>query len=160
MSLFTENRVRIILYREEFKDIFRKINYEWIEKYFQVTDLDKKAFDNPQTEIIDKEGFIFLAQYEDQIVGSAALEKITNQQYALTRMSVDVNYQGKKIGQFLIETAIKKAKELNVNSIVLYTNQNLISALNLYFKNGFRAVPLDYVPYKRATIKMELRIAN
>ncbi len=160
MNSFIENKVRIIPYREEFKDIFRDINYEWIEKYFEITDLDRKAFGNPQIEIIDKEGFIFLAQYEDQIVGSAALEKITNQQYALTRMGVNAGYQGKKIGKFLIETAIEKAKELKVNSIVLYTNQNLISALNLYFKNGFKVVTLDYVPYKRATIKMELRISD
>lgn len=158
MNSFIENKVQIIPYREEFKEIFRNINYEWIEKYFEVTDLDRKAFDNPQIEIIDKEGFIFLAQYENQIVGSVALEKITNQQYALTRMGVNSGYQGKKIGQSLIETAIEKAKGLKLNVIVLYTNQNLISALNLYYKNGFKVVPLDYVPYKRATIKMELSI--
>ena len=160
MNLSAENKVKIITYREEFKEIFRNINYEWIEKYFEVTELDKKAFNNPQQEIIDKGGFIFLAQYENQIVGSVALEKITDQQYALTRMGVNPGYQGQKIGQSLIEKAIEKSKELGLNSIILYTNQKLINALNLYFKNGFKVVPLDDVPYVRATIKMELKIAS
>lgn len=160
MSSSIENKVQIIPYQEAFKEAFRNLNYEWIEKYFEVTELDKKAFDNPQQEIIDKTGFVFLALYENQIVGSVALEKITNRQYALTRMGVDPGYQGKKIGQSLMETAIEKAKELGLSSIILYTNQKLVNALNLYFKNGFKVVPLDDVPYTRATIKMELKIVN
>lgn len=160
MNSSTENKVKIITYHKEFKEIFRNINYEWIKKYFEVTELDKKAFDNPQQEIIDKGGFIFLAQYENQILGSIALERITDQQYALTRMGVDLDYQGKKIGQFLMEKVIEISKELKLSSIILYTNQKLVNALNLYFKNGFKVVPLDDVPYTRATIKMELKIVN
>lgn len=150
-----ETKVRVIPYREEFREIFRAINYGWIERFFEVTELDKKAFDNPQKEIIDKGGHVFLAQFENKMVGSVALEKISGKQYALTRMGVDPDYQGKQIGQTLMAKAIEKSKELEATSVILYTNQVLINAINLYFKNGFKMVPLDYVPYKRATIKME-----
>lgn len=128
--------------------------------YFEVTELDKKAFNNPKTEIIDKRGYIYLAKYGNKIIGSVALERISDQQYALTRMGVDADYQGNKIGQLLMDTAINKCKELQLNSVVLYTNQVLISALNLYFNNGFKVVELDYVPYERGTIKMELILIN
>ncbi len=107
--------------------------------------------------IIDKKGFIYLAKYNNDIVGSVALERISDKQYALTRMGVESGYQGKQIGQLLIEIAIEKCIELKLESVVLYTNQVLTNALNLYFKNGFRIVQLDYVPYKRVTIKMELK---
>jgi len=158
MSVLPQIQVQIIPYSEEFKEMFRKINYEWIQKYFEVTILDKKAFDNPKKEIIDKGGFVYLARYDNEIIGSVALEKITEKQYALTRMGVKIGCQGRKVGQSLMGMVIKTSKELELNSVVLYTNQVLINALNLYFKNGFKVVPLDYVPYERATIKMELKL--
>ncbi len=99
-----------------------------------------------------------MAKYGNEIIGSVALERITNKQYVLTRMGVKLGCQGKKVGRSLIKTSIEKAKELGLNSVVLYTNQVLVNALNLYFANNFKVVPLDYVPYKRATIKMELKI--
>lgn len=159
MSTLLQTQVQIIPYREEFKETFKKVNYEWIAKYFEITPLDKRAFNNPKKEILDKNGYIYLAMHNNKIIGSVALEKITTTQYALTKMGVDKAYQGRKVGQLLIDTAIKKSKELTLTSVVLYTNQVLINALNLYFKNGFKVVPLDEIEYKRATIKMELKLS-
>jgi N-acetylglutamate synthase-like GNAT family acetyltransferase len=158
MTIAITNKLAIIRYHEEFKDSFRVINYEWIEKYFEVTELDKQAFENPEKAILDKGGYIYLALYDNTIIGSIALERISNKQFALTRMGVQASFQGMKVGQSLMKTAIDKCKELELDSVILYTNQVLINALNLYFKNGFKFVALDYVPYKRATIKMELKL--
>ncbi|MDB2606637.1 GNAT family N-acetyltransferase, partial [Zobellia sp.] len=101
-------------------------------------------------------GYIYLAFIDGKVVGSIGLERINDKEYALTKMGVKPNYQGKKIGSFLMEKALQKARELNLNSFVLYTNQELIGALNLYIKYGFRFVKLDYTSFKRATIKMQL----
>jgi putative acetyltransferase len=157
MTTAITNKLEIIKFREEFKDAFKAINYEWIEKYFEVTELDKLAFNNPTEAILDKEGFIYLALYENTIIGSVALERITQKQYALTRMGVQPGFQGMKVGQSLMDAAIDKCKEMELESVVLYTNHVLINALNLYIKNGFKFVTLDDVPYKRAKIKMELK---
>ena len=159
MKPISANSVRIIPFREDLKDMLKTINYEWIEQYFHVTELDRRVLENPKREILDKGGYIYFAQYQDKIVGSVALERITDTQYALTRMGVRPSCQGMNIGQLLIDKAIEKAKELALENIMLYTNQILINALNLYFKNGFKAVPMDTVPYKRATIKMQLNFA-
>lgn len=158
MKSSPQNKIQIIPYREEFKEDFKAINYEWLERYFVVTELDKIAFNNPSKEILDKGGYIYLAMQDNTVIGSVALERITNTQYALTRMGVKAKQQGNKIGQSLVETAVEKCKELNVKSVILYTNHILINALNLYFKNGFKCVALDAVAYKRATIKMELKL--
>ncbi len=158
MNKIIKNNIQIISYREEFNRDFKEINYEWIEKYFTITELDKKAFNNPKKEILDKGGYIYLAIHNNTPIGSIALEKITNNKYALTRMGVKSGYQGKEVGQSLMKIAIEKCNELKLDILVLYTNQVLINALNLYFKNGFKVVSLDYVPYERATIKMELKI--
>ncbi len=62
------------------------------------------------------------------------------------------------IDQLLIETPINKSKELELETLVFYTNQILINALNLYPKNNFKFVALDSVPNTRATIKMQLNL--
>lgn len=66
MNTSEKLQVRIIPYRDEIKEMLKIINYEWIEKYFEVTDLDRKVFENPQAEILDKDGYIYMAHYGDE----------------------------------------------------------------------------------------------
>ena len=112
MKTETKLEVEIIPYREEFKAMLGIINAEWIDKYFEVTARDQKAFDDPKGEILDKGGCIYYAKYGTEIIGSFALEKMTDTQFALTRMGVMAGYQGKRIGQFLMDKALEKSKEL------------------------------------------------
>jgi len=150
--------VEIILYTPENWESLGKVNSWWIEKYFEITPMDLKAFRDPQSEIIDRGGYIYFARIGEKIVGSIALEKLDNNGlYALTRMGVLPGCQGLGIGQSLMDVVLDKSREIRVKILILYTNQLLIQALNLYYRNGFKAVPLDEVAYERATIKMEMR---
>lgn len=157
MNKFSDSTTEIISYNDDLKEMLKIINYEWLEKYFQVTKLDKKAFDNPKEEIIDKDGYIYFARFNGEIVGSIALEKLSEKQFVLSRFGVKSGFQGKKIGKLLMDKVMEKANELKIASIILYTNHVLINALNMYYRYGFKAVPMDDVPYKRASIKMEFR---
>src|SRR6056297_1213690 len=118
MNLQSQPRIKIIPYRDEFLEAFKMINYEWIEKYFEVTTLDRKAFNNPKREIKDKGGYIYLAEFQNEIVGAVALERISQNKYALTRMGVKMQFQGKRIGQSLIAHVINESKNLNAQRIV------------------------------------------
>ena len=72
-------------------------------------------------------------------------------------MAVSPEYQGKKIGQKLIEYCILFAKAQNWKSITLYSHKKLVPAINLYRKMGFIEVPVEKdVHYARANIKMLL----
>jgi ribosomal protein S18 acetylase RimI-like enzyme len=157
MKKTIQTEVEIIPYQEKFKEAFREINYEWLEKFFEVTALDKKFFDNPSKEIIDKGGYIYLSLLDHKIIGSIALERVTDKEYALAKMRVKPNYQGRRVGQLLIEKALKKSNELDLESLILYTNHRLIGALNLYGKYGFKFVEVDNAAFERATIKMQLK---
>ncbi len=153
-----EETVKIIPYQDKYKADFKALNYEWLENFFEVTALDKKFFDNPTQEIIICGGYIYLAVLDQKIIGSVALEKINNKEYTLAKMAVKPAYQGKKVGKLLLETAIKKAKILNLESLILYTNHRLVSALNLYTKYGFKFVPVNNAAFERATVKMQLKL--
>ncbi|MEZ4900957.1 MAG: hypothetical protein R2822_03985 [Spirosomataceae bacterium] len=45
-------------------EAFKRINYEWIARYFKVEPLDMQSLENPQTFYLDKGGLILLAIYQ------------------------------------------------------------------------------------------------
>ncbi len=46
------NAIEILDYAAQHKEYFQRLNYEWLEKYFKVEELDKKILLNPEEEII------------------------------------------------------------------------------------------------------------
>lgn len=153
-----ESQVQVVGYNDKYKKDLQRLNYEWLEKYFSVEPSDVVSLANPKKEIIDKGGFAFFALSGNEVVGTASLLKGENKVFELGKMAVTGNQQGKKVGQKLMDACLKKAKELKLNSVILYSNSKLAPALNLYFKNGFKVVSMERAPYKRSNIKMELRL--
>jgi ribosomal protein S18 acetylase RimI-like enzyme len=149
---------QIIDFSEETKGAIKTLNVEWLEKYFRVEPSDVKSLSDPVGEIIDKGGLIYYATYNGAIVGTASLIRITNERDELAKMAVTENAQGHGIGQLLMDHCMSIAAQLNLESLVLYSNTKLGSAIHLYRKYGFVEVPLDIVHYERANIKMEKTI--
>ena len=136
---------------KEFKDL----NIAWLQKYFEVEPADEKVLNDPQKEIIKKGGFIFFAKSGNTIAGTVSLLKLNEDVFELAKMAVAESWQGKKIGNLLMEYCIDFAKKLDAAKLVLYSNRKLLPALHLYKKFGFVEVPLENSEYKRSDIKME-----
>ena len=151
-------QIDIINYDEQFDEDFARLNRAWLQKYFVVEPIDEKIFANPRTYIIDNGGYVFFAKISDQIAGTFALIKTEDGIYELSKMAVAEEFQGKKIGNKMIEFCLQKAKELTADKLILYSNTKLKPAIHLYRKFGFKEVPLGNVGYKRADIKMEIDI--
>jgi N-acetylglutamate synthase-like GNAT family acetyltransferase len=115
--------------------------------------------ENPETEIINKGGFIFFAEYENEIVGTAALINHSDSVFELAKMAVNEKVQGKQIGKKLAQAAINKVMSLNADLLFLETNSKLLPALNLYKNLGFNEVEMKVQSeYSRATLRMELEM--
>ena len=71
---------------------------------------------------------------------------------------MDEKFQGRKVGNKIIEFSLEKAKELGAQKVILHSNTALKPAIHLYNKFGFKEVSLGDVEYKRADIKMEIDI--
>ena len=152
------NKIEIINFSADLKEPIKTLNYEWLEKHFQVEKGDVVSLSNPQEEIIDKGGFIFYAKLNDQIVGTASLLKKSEAVFELGKMAVTVNAQGYGIGTLLLEHSLNFAKENGIQKIILYSNTILETAINLYRKYGFVEIELESGLYQRANIKMEKTI--
>lgn len=150
--------IKVVEYSEQYKADFKKLNLEWIEEYFIVEQSDKFVLENPQESIIDKGGFIYFAAIKNEIVGTFALMKVNNETYELAKMAVTKKYQNNGIGKRLMDFAIYKVKYLNSNRLILYTNSNLQTALNMYIKYGFKEITKNDFHNNRADIKMEMRL--
>ncbi len=156
--ILTMEKIEIIAYSDIYKDAFKSLNYEWIEKYFYVEPTDELVLNNPEEVVIRTGGHIFFARLNDEIVGTFALLKIDDFTFEFAKMAVSVKFQNRGIGKMLLNLAIVKAKELNAQRLVLYTNTALEAAVNLYLKKGFRVIPKDDFHNNRANVKMELEI--
>ncbi|MGV3589941.1 MAG: GNAT family N-acetyltransferase [Adhaeribacter sp.] len=146
----------ILPYDPTYKEDFRRLNHEWINKYFELEDLDNQILDNPESYILAKGGNILFARYQGEIVGTCALLKVTDTTYELGKMAITEKVQGLKIGQYLCQAAIVKAKAMGATTLELYSHRSLQPALHVYRKLGFQQVPCPPSGYKRSDIKMEL----
>lgn len=151
--------VSIVPFEEKYAKDFKALNEEWISTYFKMESADHQSLDHPKEYILDRGGEIFIALYQDEVVGSCALIKMNDPQYdyELAKMAVSPKVQGKNIGWLLGSTIVNRAKELGGRNLYLESNTMLKPAINLYQKLGFEKVVGRATPYERCNIQMELK---
>lgn len=139
---------------------FRRLNEEWIARYFALEPADLQALDHPEEYILRPGGCILLAEMAQQAVGTCALIKMADGGYELAKMAVAPAAQGQRIGWLLGQAAVQRARDLGARRVYLESNSALGPALALYRKLGFQ--PLAQAtpsPYARADVQMELLLA-
>ena len=154
----TDLTVEIVGFEDRYANDFARLNYEWLEMYFDVEDHDREMLDAPIDYIIKPGGQIFFAKVDGQIVGTVALIVVDQDTYELAKMGVTPKYKGLKIGKKLMHHAIEEARKAGRKRLVLESNTKLTAAINLYIDSGFKAAPLACSPYARCNIRMELKL--
>jgi len=154
-------KIQIVEYNTGYKDHFAKLNYEWLEKYFEVEESDQNILLHPKREIIQKGGQIFFARFDKHVVGTVAILNNDKQTCELTKMAVTSSFQGRQIGTKLLNRSIKYAKTKNYKTMVLCTSPLLKKAINLYKSFGFvdskNALSTD-LNLKRGCKQMEMKL--
>lgn len=146
----------IIDYEDQYISDFQRLNLEWLEKYGLVESHDLEILHHPQEFIIDKGGYIFLLLEGKDVIGSAGICKINEEEFEIIKMAVAPEHRGKKLSHMLLEKCIAKAKDEGAGKITLFSNSQLQTAISLYEKFGFKHVDVVDAPFETADIKMEL----
>ena len=152
-----EKEVQIIEYQPFYKDDFKRINVEWIAKFFVVEPHDLEQLDDPQA-IIDNGGQIFLAKMGDEIVGTSAIIHDGDNVYELAKMGVTPKAQGLGLGKKLCAISIEEAIKRKAKVLYLLSNRKLTPAITMYESLGFIEVPLGGTLYERTDIKMDYKL--
>jgi len=141
---------------------FRRLNEEWITRYFVLEAKDRKSFDDPQSTILNRGGRIFLAIENDQAVGCCALVPIAPNEFEVAKMAVTPSSQGAGVGRRLLSKTIAEACSMGATRLYIETNHTLAPAIHLYESLGFKHIPYERVtpsPYARADVYMELLLS-
>ena len=155
IQYFYSMEVKILDFKPAYRTHFERLNKAWLEEFFVVEPIDQQVLENPEEAILKNGGAILFAEYGSEVIGTVALRWIEEGILEMTKMAVDTKFQGKGAGRLLCTAAIKKAKEMGVEKLILYSNTSLAAAIALYRKMGFVEIPLEEGVYKRSNIKME-----
>jgi N-acetylglutamate synthase-like GNAT family acetyltransferase len=138
---------------------FRKLNEEWIARYFGMEQKDEAILGDPKSAILDSGGRIFLAILDGEPVGCCALIHMSANEFEVAKMGVTASCQGRGVGRQLLEAVVEAARNSGVRRLYLETNDQLTTAIRLYESAGFQHVPAERIvpsPYARANVRMEL----
>ncbi len=152
------HEITVRLFRPGDEKDFRRLNEAWIAKYFGIESKDRETFADPQRKIIDPGGQIFLAFLDGVAVGTVGLRRMSGQvrSYELIKMATDENYQRRGIARAVVGAAITWARQQKACRLYLETNSSLTPAITLYESVGFKHMPPQPTPYKRADVFMEM----
>jgi ribosomal protein S18 acetylase RimI-like enzyme len=128
----------IVEYDPSLAEAFYTINAQWISSMFVLEPVDEETLSNPQEKILDPGGAILFVKSEQHgIVGACALKKTSEGVFELTKMGVLETARGLKAGEFLLAAILKRAKEMEIETLYLLTSSKCEAAIHLYEKLGF-----------------------
>lgn len=140
-------------------DAFRKLNEEWLTKFFVIEPHDREMLNDAANFILARGGEIFLAEWSGEIIGCCAMIPANEGEYELAKMAVTERAQGRQIGKRLGEACVNWAKAKGARMIFLESNSRLTTALNLYRKLGFKFAERPFVSeYARSNVYMMIEL--
>lgn len=150
--------MKIVGFSQNLAPHFEAINKDWIERYFTLEPIDQLILGNPKEKIIDDGGAILFAVESDEVLGTVALKKHSEEVVELTKMGVYEKARNRGVGRKLILAVLEKAEDMGFKKIVLYSSRKLENAIHLYRKMGFQELSCYDDLYERCDIKMELSL--
>lgn len=148
--------IKIVKWEDRFAKAYIDLSIEWLEKYVSVEPGDLEIIEHPYEAVLNDRGMIWFALLDNTPIGTVTMINSNNNSFELAKLAVTEKYKKLGIGERLMKVAIEFAKENSAKKIYLFTNHNLIPAINLYKKCGFVQIPLIDNKYIESDMKMEL----
>lgn len=118
------------------------------------------TIDNIEKEILNPSSDFYFVKYHNEIIGyiklnseKAQTEIVTGTSLEIKRIYVLKSYQGKGIGQFLLNEILQKAKEKKVEFIWLGVWDQNIRAIKFYERNNFKI--FDTHPFMLGSVQQK-----
>ncbi|MCU0351172.1 MAG: GNAT family N-acetyltransferase [Flavobacterium sp.] len=150
--------ITISTYKSEYAKAFKELNLAWLEEFFTPEPYDIEVLSNPEKYILNKGGEIYFVIENNHPVGTVALMYNELNELEFTKMAVHKSAQGKGFGKLLMNCCLENAIKMGAKELILYSNTNLATAIQLYIKSGFKEIPVGHTAYKRCNIKMSIKL--
>jgi len=154
--------LRIRSFDDTLAAAFHDINAAWISAMFTLEPTDREVLENPRARIIAPGGDILFVEAPGVgVIGTCALQRTGERRFELTKMGVIEAARGRKAGEFLLRAVLRRARELDAETLYLLTNSACACAIHLYEKLGFvhdATILRDYgARYARCDVAMLYR---
>lgn len=156
VNLFYNTHMTITLHRytdkkfslDEVKTLFREYNdVLQIDLVFQ--DFEAEFKNLPGKYDPKNNGQLYWLTYNGESAGCAGFYQYEEGTCEIKRVYVRSKFQGKKLGQLIMETAIDDAKKLGYKTMILDSLGRLTTAKQLYLKLGFTEIePYNINPHE------------
>lgn len=126
-----------------------------VNVYVEGADSD---LENIREEYLETDGEFLVGEYDGRIVATGAyhspsyyydefLGELPEQTVEITRMRVDPDYQRRGFGETVYDELERRARDDDINTLVLDTTARQEVARNLYEKKGFREIEREEVDF-------------
>ena len=149
--------LQIKAFDDKYHQQFREISLDWLQSNGLYEKADDDLLDNPQ-KYLENGSFIFLAHYNNEIVGTVTLSPLENNTFEIMKLGVIDAYKRLGIGRKLLQICIDICHEKDVKLITLDTSSKLVNAIKLYEEFGFVHAEITTSYYESADVKMELKL--
>lgn len=148
----------IVAWDPRHRDAFRDLNLWWLERWFEVEQIDRDVLGDPEGALLARGGEIWFAEQAGRAVGTVALKDHGGGRFELTKLGVDPAAHGAGMGRALCEQVIDRFEARGGTVLYLETNTVLEPARRLYEALAFEAcTPPSTSPYARSNLYMEWR---
>lgn len=127
------------------------------QQYLDLQDYEREIADLSE-KYGEPGGRLYLAEYNGETAGCAALHRLSDELGELKRLYVRPAFRGKGIGRALTEKIIREARIAGYRTLQLDTQPFLPEAIRLYHRLGFEDMP-GYNPSPLpATLYMKMEL--
>jgi ribosomal protein S18 acetylase RimI-like enzyme len=149
--------IEITTFRPEHARRFGELNREWLERYGLMEPSELQQLEEPEHYFVGGGGRIFVALHDGEVVGTCAVMPHGPDEVELAKLSVSKDFRGRGLARSLVERCLAYAREQGCRRVVLVSNSQLQTALQLYESLGFRYGPVPAgTQYVSADVYMEL----
>jgi len=145
------------LYKQQITDLILSI--QQTEFGIPITLEDQPDLNNIPSFYQTNNGNFWIVVIENKVAGTIALLDIGNSRGALRKMFVHKDFRGKEygVGQVLLNTLFKWARQNNFKEILLGTTEKFIAAQRFYEKNGFEEVEKQSLPNEFPVMEVDVK---
>lgn len=143
LRLEPRRRLAIVDYRPAFKKHFRSLNEEWLLHHFTIEKEDAAVLADPMGRVVRAGGCVLFALWDGDVAGTCAVLKHPGGQLELCKMTVRPDLRRQGIGGALVGAAIDRARSMGARMLFLRTSPELVDAVRLYRRAGFKRIASD-----------------
>ena len=154
--------INILDYKPSLRKSFTTLVGNWLADMLngKLEQEDLFTINNPGEAYLLNGGFVFFAEYCNEIVGCVALKRLDESQFEFAKLIVTEKARRLGVATKLIERCIARCKENNISNLWLQTTNKLVGAHKLYYKMGFmdKEAPLSMNVLERTEKIMMLQL--